>query len=159
MINRILLLVLCVYSFSSCFKNDNNSSQNCNEVTVTATESEVLALKTYIDSNKIIATKDPRGFYYHMDSVTSGQKPNLCNTLTVAYKGNLLNGVLFDQSNSATFGLRDLIVCWQEAIPLMGVGGTMTIYTPPSLAYGSSAVGSIPANSYLKFVITLKAVN
>ena len=42
---------------------------------------------------------------------------------------------------------------------LIAPGGSITLYLPPSLAYGSTAVGSIPANSILVFTIDLLAVN
>ncbi|MBK8146208.1 MAG: FKBP-type peptidyl-prolyl cis-trans isomerase [Bacteroidetes bacterium] len=70
-------------------------------------------------------------------------------------KVTLLNGTVFDQSNSAVFTLSNLIVGWQQALPLIGIGGSIKIYLPPSLAYGNKASGSIPANSNLIFEIDL----
>ncbi|MEY3433469.1 MAG: hypothetical protein RL131_1405, partial [Bacteroidota bacterium] len=42
-------------------------------------------------------------------------------------------------------------------LPLINAGGKIKLYLPPSLGYGSRAVGSIPANSVLIFEITLVA--
>ncbi|HAD33478.1 MAG TPA: FKBP-type peptidylprolyl isomerase, partial [Chitinophagaceae bacterium] len=57
--------------------------------------------------------------------------------------------------NGVSFGLDGLIVGWQEGIPLIGAGGKIKLYLPPSLAYGSNANGNIPANSSLIFDIDL----
>ena len=157
MIKRIILLLIPIATLAGCLKTEN--TPNCSDVTTAATTSEIASLQAYIDTNHIVATKDARGFFYHLDSVTTGAKPTICNSVNVAYKGYLLDGTIFDQSIGAVFNLSDLIVGWQEAIPLISVGGSMTLYLPPSLAYGSKAVGSIPANSYMKFVIRLVAVN
>lgn len=157
MIKRTILLLIPIAILTGCLKNEY--TPNCSDVTTVAATSEIASLQAYIDTNHIVATKDARGFFYHLDSVTAGAKPTICNSVNVAYKGYLLNGTIFDQSNGAVFNLSDLIIGWQEAIPLISVGGSITLYLPPSLAYGSKAVGSIPANSYMKFVIRLIAVN
>ena len=157
---RIFSALILVMTFAACLKNDP-PVLNCSEVTIKAAATETDSLQRYIDSNHIVATKDARGFFYHIDSATTGTKPNICNTIIVAYKGYFLSGLIFDQSTGASFNLSELITSWQEGLPLIGVGSTMTIYSPPSLAYGSQAHanGTIPANSYMKFVLTLKAVN
>jgi FKBP-type peptidyl-prolyl cis-trans isomerase FkpA len=49
-------------------------------------------------------------------------------------------------------------------MPLVKAGGSITMYIPPSLAYGNNdqrdQLGNIilPANSYIKFEMSLKAV-
>ncbi len=161
---RILSALILLVMIAACGKTDS-PSLNCSEVTTKAISVETDSLQRYIDSNHIVATKDARGFFYHIDSATAGAKPNVCNTITVAYKGYLLNGVIFDQNTNASFILNNLIISWKEGLPLVGAGSSITIYSPPSLAYGSDQVKDrdgnviIPANSYLKFVLTLNAVN
>lgn len=161
---RILSALILLVMIAACGKTDS-PSLNCSEVTTKAISVETDSLQRYIDSNHIVATKDARGFFYHIDSATTGAKPNVCNTITVAYKGYLLNGSIFDQNASISFALNRLITSWQEGLPLIGVGSSITIYSPPSLAYGSDPQKDqygniiIPANSYIKFSLTLKAVN
>jgi FKBP-type peptidyl-prolyl cis-trans isomerase FkpA len=124
-----------------------------------APEAEVAALKQFIDSSKISATADDRGFYYIIHSPGSGEKPTVRSTVTVNYVGTLINGKTFDSSNNISFGLNRLILGWQEGIPLIAPGGSITLYLPPSLAYGPQAQGGIPANSILIFKIDLIKFN
>jgi FKBP-type peptidyl-prolyl cis-trans isomerase FkpA len=79
------------------------------------------------------------------------------STVTVAYKGYLTDGTVFDESdsNGITFSLRNVIQGWQEGIPLFKEGGSGMLLIPSALGYGSSSQGQIPANSVLIFEITL----
>ncbi len=128
-------------------------------VSVKAPTAEVTALKQYLDTNRISATADNRGFYYTIQSPGSGAKPTICNQVTVNYSGKLTNGSSFDSASGVTFNLNGLILGWQEGIPLIAPGGSITLYLPPSLAYGAGAQGSIPGNSILIFTIDLIRVN
>lgn len=128
-------------------------------VTTKAPASEVATLKQYIDANKITATADDRGFYYTIQSPGTGSKPTVCSNVTVNYVGKLTNGSTFDKGNDVSFGLSQLILGWQEGIPLIASGGSITLYLPPSLAYGSAAQNGIPANSILIFTIDLTSIN
>jgi peptidylprolyl isomerase/FKBP-type peptidyl-prolyl cis-trans isomerase FklB len=57
-----------------------------------------------------------------------------------------------------------VIAGWQEALPLIKKGGGITLYSPPSLGYGSKSVEDtaghvlIPANSNLVFRVVLADV-
>lgn len=138
----------------SCKKD----TQDCGTVNTTAPASEVEALRQYLDTNNITATEDPRGFFYIIQNAGSGNKPTICNAVQVGYTGKLTNGTVFDSSAGVSFYLSGLIPGWQEGIPLIAPGGSITLYLPPSLGYGGAAVGSIPANSILIFDISLQAV-
>ena len=124
-----------------------------------APQSDVTALKQFIDSRKITATRDERGFYYAVQSSGSGDKPTVCSNVTVNYSGTLTNGTPFDSGSGISFDLNQLIVGWQEGIPLVAPGGSITLYLPPSLAYGPQEQNGIPANSILIFKIDLLRIN
>ncbi|MGV3556728.1 FKBP-type peptidyl-prolyl cis-trans isomerase [Larkinella arboricola] len=124
-----------------------------------APEAEVAILKEFIDASGISATADERGFYYTIHSPGSGPKPTVRSNVTVNYEGSLTNGKIFDSGKNISFGLYQLILGWQEGIPLIAPGGSITLYLPPSLAYGSRAQGGIPANSILIFKIDLIRIN
>lgn len=124
-----------------------------------APEAEVAVLKEFIDASGISATADDRGFYYIIHSPGSGTKPTVRSNVTVNYEGSLTNGKIFDSNKNISFGLYQLILGWQEGIPLIAPGGSITLYLPPSLAYGSRAQGGIPANSILIFKIDLIRIN
>jgi FKBP-type peptidyl-prolyl cis-trans isomerase len=97
--------------------------------------------------------------YYIIDAAGSGATANICSTVGVKYKGQLTNGTVFDQSaTTVTFPLDNLIEAWKKGIPIIKTGGKIKLYCPPSLAYGSQAVGTIPANSILIFEVELTNV-
>jgi FKBP-type peptidyl-prolyl cis-trans isomerase FkpA len=132
---------------------------NCNPVTTKATAAEVVTLEKYLSDNGIVATKDDRGFYYKIVNPGAGSKPTICNTVTVAYTGSLIDGSQFETTTNASFQIATVIVGWQEGIPLIAKGGQIKLYIPPSLAYGDKAKASIPANSILIFDVELKEVS
>jgi len=158
----LYVVLLAVIAISGCLKQDK---PNCSVINSTAPESEVNALKTYLDTNNISAIQDSRGFFYRIDSAASAtdSHPTVCSDVQVTYTGTFLNGVGFDSSGVNTpvaFNLSGLLTGWQEAIPLMKRNANMVLYLPPSLAYG--AAGSppvIPGNSYLIFYIKLLDFN
>ena len=133
----------------------------CTQTTVTtkAPEEEIATLKQYITTSRIAAKADGRGFYYTIQAAGSGAKPTACANVTVNYTGMLTNGKVFDSATDISFDLNQLIVGWQEGIPLLAPGGSITLYLPPSLAYGSQEQNEIPANSILVFKIDLVNVN
>jgi FKBP-type peptidyl-prolyl cis-trans isomerase FkpA len=151
-----LIVLMFAMVATSCRKKDNNDK--CPEVTVTAPAAEVSNLRAYIQANNITAVEDPRGFFYTIDAPGSGNKPTACSGVVVNYVGKLTNGSTFDSGNNVSFSLSNLITGWQEGIPLIAPGGSITLYLPPTLAYGSRASGPIPANSNLIFKIDLKSV-
>jgi FKBP-type peptidyl-prolyl cis-trans isomerase FkpA len=146
-------VLIAAIAISACSKKNDD----CPSVNTSAPASEVANLKVYLDTNKITATADPRGFFYTIKTAGSASKPTVCQTVNVAYVGKLTSGQTFDSSANATFGLSGLITGWQEGIPLIGTGGSITLYLPPTLAYGSRGSGPIPGNANLIFTIDLKA--
>ena len=138
----------------SCKKKDN-----CPSVNVTAPASEVVTLKAYITNNNIVATEDPRGFFYRINTNGSGDKPSACSSVSCSYVGKLTNGTTFDSNPNASFPLTGVILGWQEGVPLVSTGGSITLYLPPSLGYGSQNMQGIPPNSILIFDIALKSFN
>ena len=151
--NKILsLLLIAAITITGCKKDDD-----CPPVEITAPATEVASLKAYLDANSINATADSRGFFYTINTPGGGDKPTVCNYVNVAYTGKLTNGQTFDSNPGVGFSLSQVITGWQEAVPLLGSGGSMVLYLPPSLAYGSSAIQGIPANSMLIFTIDLQS--
>ncbi|GAB2537183.1 FKBP-type peptidyl-prolyl cis-trans isomerase [Spirosoma aerophilum] len=150
------LILLTIFAVG-CQQTDRPCTEPV--VTIKAPETEVLALKQYIDSNHIAAKADDRGFFYTIDAPGAGVKPTACSNVTVNYTGKLTNGKTFDSASGISFGLNQLILGWQEGIPLVAPGGSITLYLPPSLAYGSQDQNEIPGNSILVFKIDLVKIN
>jgi hypothetical protein len=93
--------------------------------------------------------------------VQSGQ------TASVLYTGYLAkNGEIFDDSAnhggapfSFTVGAGQVIPGFDSGVAGMKVGETRIVKIPAAEGYGSSAAGSIPANSTLIFVLTLESIS
>ncbi len=161
---NIIFIAFILTVMSGCLKNSNTPDAACSPVILAAPASEVAVLKTYLDTNHIMATQDSRGFFYSIDSSanTVAGHPTVCSDVSVIYTGTFLNGTGFDSSGANTpvsFNLSGLITGWQEAIPLMKSNDVMMLYLPPALAYGASGKGIIPGNANLIFKIRLLAFN
>ena len=103
-------------------------------------------------------TIDPQGFLYQIMS-SGTTHPTTADTISVTYTGKTMNGTTFDSSISpSSFPLSELILGWQYALPLVGVGGQIRFIVPASLAYGCDVSGPIPANSPLDFTVNLISI-
>ena len=100
------------------------------------------------------------GLMYRVMIEGTGKKPTATDTVVVHYRGSLVNGRIFDDSQQrgepATFSLSGIIPGWQEVLQLMTEGSTWEVVIPSNLAYGErGAPPSIPPNSALVFTIEL----
>jgi FKBP-type peptidyl-prolyl cis-trans isomerase FklB len=88
--------------------------------------------------------------------------PSLSDTVTVHYRGRLLDGKEFDSSykrgKPASFPVDAVIKGWQEALVMMKPGAKWQLFVPPELAYGSSPRPGIPPGSLLIFDVNLLSV-
>lgn len=90
----------------------------------------------------------------------STQTPAPTDTVTVNYRGTLVDGTQFDANNGISFPLNGVIAGWTEGVGLMSPGDTFMLYIPPELAYGNRQQGPlIPPNSTLVFEVTLVSIN
>ena len=156
MIWRLIILVsFCIVQISCKKSSDNDCNFSVSNVVVPA--SEMTSLQSYVSANYPAAILHPGGFYYEIMAAGTGTvTPAICSNVRVTYAGYLTNGTKFDEELvGITFKLGQLIVGWQRGLPLIKKGGSINLYLPPSLGYGNSAVGSIPANSILRFSIQL----
>lgn len=100
------------------------------------------------------------GLQYQILEPGSGEKPRAFDTVTVHYKGMLLDGTIFDSSydrgEPATFPLNRVIKGWTEGLQLIGKGGKIKLFIPPELGYGDMGAGqTIPPGSALIFEVEL----
>jgi FKBP-type peptidyl-prolyl cis-trans isomerase FklB len=99
------------------------------------------------------------GLQYKVLKEGTGAQPKASDTVSVNYRGTLINGTEFDSSykrgQPATFPVNG----WSEALQLMKAGSKYQLFIPSDLAYGERAVGGdIGPNSTLIFEVELLEV-
>lgn len=105
----------------------------------------------------------PSGIQYEVLKKGTGIKPTPADTVTVNYKGTLLDGREFDsserQGGPITFGVTQVVSGWIESLQLMNEGSKFRLYIPYQLAYGEVGNGEmIPPYSNLIFDLELLKV-
>lgn len=105
----------------------------------------------------------PSGLQYKILKKGTGKSPKATDTVTVNYRGTLIDGTEFDSSykrgQPATFPVKGVIPGWIEALQLMKEGAKWELFIPADLAYGASGRPGIPPNSTLIFEVELISVN
>ena len=95
----------------------------------------------------------PSGLQYKVMSEGNGPMAHSNDTVTVNYKGTLIDGTEWDNTaqrgKPATFPLMGAPKFWGEAAQHMKVGSKWQLFVPPDLAYGTNGYRSIPANAVL----------
>ena len=107
------------------------------------------------------------GLQYKILKVGNGPKPNDDDGVTCRYRGTLLDGTEFDNSDSSgftypvTFYVKDSVIeGWKEALKLMPAGSKWQIFIPSERGFGEKGVGqSVGPNATLIYEIELLAVN
>lgn len=121
-------------------------------------EKAIAAGQAYLDANakKPGVTTTASGLQYRVVTAGTGAKPQASDTVTVHYKGTLVDGTEFDSSHKrgqpASFPVGGVIPGWTEALQLMPIGSKYELAIPPALAYGSQ--GPL-ANQVLLFEVEL----
>jgi FKBP-type peptidyl-prolyl cis-trans isomerase len=105
----------------------------------------------------------PSGLQYKVLKEGSGANPKATSTVTVHYKGTLLDGKQFDSSydrgQPATFQLNQVIPGWTEGVQLMTPGSKFQFWIPGNLGYGpQGSPPTIPPNATLVFEVELVSV-
>lgn len=103
------------------------------------------------------------GLQYKVITAGEGKQPTATSTVSVHYRGTLIDGTEFDSSykrgQPAEFPVNGVIPGWTEALQLMKEGAKWELYIPSGLAYGPrGAGGSIGPNATLKFEVELLEV-
>lgn len=103
------------------------------------------------------------GLQYKVIAAGKGKKPTAEDTVTVNYRGTLIDGTEFDSSykrnQPASFPVKGVIAGWTEALPLMQEGAKWILYIPAKLAYGERGAGPmIGPNSTLIFEVELLSI-
>lgn len=160
-----LLLIAGISALTTgCLKDNSNAipAVDCASVIVTAPVGEISTLQHRLDSLGISSStiKDPHGFFYSMDSTQvpdSANHATPCSNIAVTYSIAKLGDTVFEKSDSVVAVSLPYtnVLGLKAAVPLMKKGASITLYLPPSLAYGPSGYKTIAGNTYITFTLTL----
>jgi FKBP-type peptidyl-prolyl cis-trans isomerase FklB len=105
----------------------------------------------------------PSGLQYKVIKEGDGKIPAATDTVTVHYRGTLIDGTEFDSSYTrgqpVTFPVKGVVPGFSEALQLMKVGSKWQLFIPSNLAYGERGAGDdIGPNSTLIFDLELISI-
>ena len=149
-VGRLTVLGFCAVVALGCTGGDSGS------------QGEETAESAAKEAGEVVTTAS--GLKYEIVEAGTGKQPTLTDTVTVHYRGTLLDGTEFDSSikrgKPATFPVSGVIKGWTEALQLMKEGAKWKLTIPPDLAYGARGAGGvIGPNETLQFDVELIKVN
>jgi len=109
-------------------------------------------------------TTTASGLQYQVFDAGDAKKasPTLKDRVTVNYRGRLIDGTEFDNSDkhaqAATFTLNGILKGWREAMQLMRPGAKWRLFVPPELGYDLNGPPGIPPGSLLIYDVELLKV-
>jgi len=126
---------------------------------------EIQKQKDLLDSVAAGYDETPSGLRYKILQNGDGKQATKGATVSVHYKGQLLDGTVFDSSYKRkqpldfAIGVGQVIAGWDEGIQLLKVGDKARLVIPSSLGYGERGAGGvIPPNATLIFDVELMDV-
>lgn len=175
-LNNDLLLAVFRQSIDNTINGDSAliSQQNASPIVNNyfIKKRQIIATKNKAEGDAFLAANKTKkgvittasGLQYKVLKEGSGKNPSPSSSVSVFYKGSLIDGRVFDQTkggNPATFGVSGVIKGWQEGLLLMKEGAKFEFYIPGDLGYGPQGYqGSIIGpNAVLVFEVELVKVN
>lgn len=116
-------------------------------------------LEAKAKDEKVVKTES--GLMYEVIKLgDGGPKPTANSDVEVRYRGELIDGTVFDESTTPiTLNLSGVIKGWTEGVQLMSVGDKYRFYIPSELGYGEQGAGNdIKPNAALVFDIELVSI-
>lgn len=109
-------------------------------------------------------TTTPSGLQYKIEEPGNSKHPHSGCRVWLEYTGRLDNDTIFASTDETGnidiwMGQGQIIKGWEEALPLIGEGGEISVVIPPHLGYGNMAIAGIPENSTLHFEIKIIQVD
>ena len=146
----LFLLPILIFSIITACSDKKSSEEKQFDV-------DIDLIEKYLADSSITAQSTSDGIYYVIKEEGTGKRPDVFSSISIDYKGSLLNGTVFEKSNTSG-NLYTFIKGWRLGIPLFREGGKGTLFIPSKFGYGVRSKRKIPANSVLIFEITLKEV-
>jgi FKBP-type peptidyl-prolyl cis-trans isomerase FklB len=104
------------------------------------------------------------GLQYKIITPGKGPKPDSTQTVTLNYRGTLVDGTEFDNTykrgQPLTYAVKGFCRGFSEALMLMPIGSKWEITVPYTIAYGEAGAGggTIPPGATLFFEVELLAI-
>lgn len=100
------------------------------------------------------------GLQYEVITAGNGKTPSEDDTVQVHYHGTLIDGSVFDSSiernDPATFGVKQVIKGWTEALQLMPEGSKYRLFIPQDLAYGAHPHPGGPIKPFMTLIFEVE---
>ena len=116
----------------------------------------VFGLSTMTAQAQYTTTKS--GLQYRIDNPGNNRHPQKGWRVWIEYTGSLDDGTVFGSTDETgnidiRLGQGQVIKGWEEALPMIGEGGRISLIVPPHLGYGDTDTDYIPGGSTLHFDI------
>lgn len=116
---------------------------------------------TYFEENDLKPEAGKEGYFFAIEKNGNGEKAQPGDYVKIHYKGMLLDGTVFDESEKNDpfvfrLGYRQVIQGWEFGLQQFQAGGKGKLFVPSRLGYGKQGIGdAIPAHSDLIYEIEL----
>ena len=144
---KILILLLIPFFFFVACEDDDISEAEQLKI-------DIKKIESYLEENNLTALSTESGLHYIITEQGTGDFATDTSIVDVNYFGMLLDSTEFDSGRNS-FLLTGVIEGWQEGLKLLKKGGSIKLFVPSKLGYGTKASGIIPKNSVLLFDIEL----
>lgn len=142
---KLLLALFTVLALASCSTYSDNDLDSFDQ-----------EIQNYLKEEGISCEKSESGLYYKVIEEGSGEYIQYKDIVQFTYKGNLLNGDVFDEQTEAVeYPVGQLIGAWKEIMLQLKKGSKAYLVTPPQLGYGTNNLEDIPQNSILVFELEI----
>lgn len=146
---KFLVAILSVVLLSSCGPTYSDEEKSTFDVQI----------EKYLKANNKECARSSSGLYYKIIEQGEGRKIKYSDKVAFTYKGELLDGTVFDsQTKPVEFDVSVLIAAWKEIMLELNEGGKAFLIAPPQLGYGTHELDDIPPNSILIFTMEVKEV-
>lgn len=113
-------------------------------------------IREWIRQQNIQYKSTDSGLYYYFENKGQGQKIKYTDSVTVQFKGTLLDSTIFEiEKVPVTFAVNEVIIAWKEVLLMSERNAKIKIIVPPQLGYGNHKLDKIPQNSILLYEIEI----
>lgn len=130
---------------------------------------EIKVLEKYLADKNIKTEKTEKGVFVQIEKKGDGPAVDSGKAVHVKYKGQTLDGKVFDSNLDTSFGhaepyvfvvgQRGAIEGWDDGLRLLNEGGKAKLYIPSMLAYGPNPPPGAPFKAYENLLFDVEVVD